>query len=57
MRLVRIGEREKMDGRKAPIGPVLELSQVASGARTLGEMRGEGKIQWGIITEGAFCCP
>lgn len=52
-----MGEREKADSSKDPTGPALELSQVASGARTSGEMRGEGKIQQGIITEGAFCCP
>lgn len=49
-------ERRQMAERNPP-GPVLELSQVASGARTLGEMRGEEKIQLGIIIEGAFCCP
>lgn len=57
MRLVGMGEWEKADGRKEPRGPVLELSQVASGAKTLREMREEGKIQQGIVTEGAFCCP
>lgn len=38
------GEQEKMDGRKEPMGHVLELSQVASGVRTLEEMRREEKI-------------
>lgn len=55
-RLLRRGDQEKADGRKEPAEPVLELSQVASGARTLGEMRGEGEIQQAIITGGAFCC-
>lgn len=32
-----------MDGREEPMEHVLELSQVASGARTLEEMRREGK--------------
>lgn len=43
--------------QKGPAGLVLEFSQVASGARTLGEMRGERKIQQGSITEGSFYCP
>jgi len=57
MHLVRMEEQDRADSRKEVSGPVLELSQVVSGARTLGEMRREGKIQQGIITEGASCFP
>lgn len=57
MHLVGMGERQQADGRKEPRGPDLELSKVASAARMLREMRGEGKIQQGIVKEGAFRCP
>lgn len=57
MHLVGMGEWQQADGRKEPRGPDLELSQVASAARMLREMRGEGKIQQGIVKEGAFRCP
>lgn len=57
MHLVGMREQEKANGRKEPTGPVLELSRGASGARALGEMRGEGKIQQGIIIKGHFAVP